>query len=140
MHVVVPDQLWQGNAADGRDAKALFAANIALVIDLAKEEPPASLPRDIAYCRIPLYDGAGNDVALLNLSVTTLHAALAGGLRTLVVCSAGMSRSPSVVAVALSELKQCPAEEVLSLLTETQPHDISPAFWQELLASRNRDH
>lgn len=140
MRVVVPDQLWQGNAADGRNAKALFVANIVLVIDLAKEEPPASLPRDIAYCRIPLSDGAGNDVALLDLAVATLHAALAGGIKTLVVCSAGMSRSPSVVAVALSELKQCPAEETLALLMQSRPHDISPAFWQELLAARNRDH
>lgn len=60
MRRVVDTSLFIGHAGDLRDLRALHAAGIAAVVDLAANEPPATLTRDLAYCRLPLVDGPGN--------------------------------------------------------------------------------
>jgi hypothetical protein len=52
--------LWIGHVGDVRDPRSLFSTGTLAVIDLALNEPPASLPRELVYCRFPLIDGAGN--------------------------------------------------------------------------------
>ncbi len=54
MREVIPGVFWIGNAHDARDVKRVLARGIAVVIDLAIEEPPIQFPRDIVYCRFPL--------------------------------------------------------------------------------------
>jgi hypothetical protein len=43
--------MWIGTAADARDARLLFDAEIAAVVDLAKSEPAAVVWRELAYLR-----------------------------------------------------------------------------------------
>jgi len=62
--------LWLGNARDGRDLRAILDAGIQAVVDLAFEEPPAVLVRELTYCRFPLLDGAGNPPWLLRAAVS----------------------------------------------------------------------
>ena len=61
MHEIHPDLLWLGHALDVREPRPLFDAGITAVVDVAFEEPPAQLPRQLIYCRFPLSDGGGND-------------------------------------------------------------------------------
>jgi len=124
--------LWIGHAGDGRDAKRLLAEGIRAVVQLAAEEPPLTLPRELVVCRVPLLDGADNDGQLLQLAVHTVGWLLAGDVPTLVCCSAGLSRSPAVVAAALARLRSCDPESCLGELAALGPLDVSPALWMQL--------
>lgn len=133
MHEVVPHVLWIGHALDAKSARAVAETGIAAVVDLAMEEQPAKLPRDLVYCRIPLVDGAGNAPEVLRLAVHTVVALLESRTPTLVTCSAGMSRAPVVAALALAIHRKQSPEETLRELAQTVPHDVSMSLWQEAI-------
>ena len=123
--------LWLGNTRDGRDSRALLNAGILAVIDLALEEPPAVLVRELTYCRLPLYDGAGNPNWLLRTAVETVATFLRAGTPTLVCCGAGMSRSPAVAAAAIAAIRGCPLAEALPIVMPSGSGDVSPALLAE---------
>jgi protein-tyrosine phosphatase len=131
MREVVPKLLWLGTALDARDLRRLYENQIAAVVDLAIEEPPAVLGREIIYCRFPLIDGAGNPGSLLHLAIQTTAALLQDSVSTLVACSGGMSRSPAIVAAALSSIRGIPADDCLLQVVAGQPHDVSPLLWRD---------
>ena len=58
------------------------------------------LLRQLIHIRFPLNDAGGNDPAVLLLTVQTLGDLQNSETRTLVACSAGMSRSPIIAAFA----------------------------------------
>lgn len=60
MRIIDQTQLFIGHAGDIRDLGVLHAAGIEIIVDLAAEEPPAVLSRDLVYCRFPLLDGGDN--------------------------------------------------------------------------------
>lgn len=124
-------KLWLGNASDARDARSLFDAEITAVVDVAWEELPAQLPRELIYCRFPLVDGGGNSAELLTLAVQTVVNLVAAGKRTLVACSAGMSRSPAVAAAALAVIRGEDADEVLAKLGELRSLEVSRPLWEQ---------
>ncbi len=49
MRDLLPNQLWIGNAGDGRNAEHLLQKGIVAVINLAAEEPSPHLPRSVVY-------------------------------------------------------------------------------------------
>ena len=49
---------------------------------------------------------------------------------TLVYCGAGMSRSPAVVAAALSIVQGGSPEDRLREVVAGHPHDVSPQLWE----------
>ena len=102
MNEITPYPVFVGHAADGRAVKELLDQGIRAVVQLAAEEPPIVTPRDLVFCRFPLEDGSGNDADLLSLAITSVAHLVSRGVPTLVCCGAGMSRSPAVVAAALS--------------------------------------
>lgn len=113
--------------------RAVSEAGIAAVVDLAMEEEPAKLPRDVIHCRIPLVDGAGNRPEVLRLAVHTVVALLESRTPTLVACSAGMSRAPVVAAVAVAIQRKQPPEQTLRELAQRVPHDVSMSLWQKAI-------
>lgn len=127
--------LWLGNVGDVWDAEAVLSAGIRAVVDLALNEPPAVLPRELVYCRIPLLDGAGNPPWLLRAAVETVAGLLRSGVPTLVYCGAGMSRAPCIAGTALAMVRGCSAAEGLVLVTQAGPKDVTPALWQEVQAA-----
>lgn len=129
MHEVQPNLLWVGHAGCVRDPSVLFAAEIGAVIDLAGAEEPALLPRQMIYCRFPLNDGEGNDGAVLSLVLRTVAGLLDSNIRTLVACSAGRSRSPTIAAFGLAMHLQQRPETVLERLAERRSLEVSPLFW-----------
>ena len=131
MRQVTP-HLWLGNALDARDVRRLYESEIAVVVDLAMEEPPARLGRDFVYCRVPLIDGRGNEDRQLQFAAETIRLLVKARMRTLVACSGGMSRSPAIVAAALALESGASPEDCLVELVRDQPHDVSPPLWQDI--------
>jgi len=60
MREIIQGRLWLGAAVDVLGTSALHDAGVDAVVDLAYEERPAQLPRDLWYCRFPIVDGLGN--------------------------------------------------------------------------------
>jgi protein-tyrosine phosphatase len=132
MHQVKPYPLWIGHAGDGRNFRQVFDNGIEAIVQLAVEEAPLQPPHELIYYRIPLIDGTGNAPILLDLaihSVATLHK---NGVPTLVCCGGGMSRSPAIVAGALSAVEQKPLDDCLKIVTESYPADVLPGLWEKI--------
>jgi protein-tyrosine phosphatase len=125
-------RLWLGNAGDGRDFRRILDSGIQAVVQVAAEEPIITLPRDLVYCRFPLLDGLGNETKLLLLAIATVANLLEKKVPTLIVCGAGLSRSPAVAAASLAlALSQSP-DECLKQVAEHFPADVSPALWSDI--------
>ncbi len=137
MREITPQQLWLGHALDVRDIRRLHDVGVRAVVDLAYEEPCAQLSRDVLYCRFPLMDGADNSPQLLVTAIATTCSLIRGEIPTLVACGAGMSRSPSILAVALAIVRGKPPEDCLRELTDGQPCDIAPRLWADVVKAYN---
>jgi protein-tyrosine phosphatase len=111
------------------NVRQIFDAGIKAVVHLAAEEPMPQLPRDLIFFRFPLIDGAENSTHLLLLALGSVTHLLKMRLPTLVCCSAGMSRSPAIVAGAVSILSRSDPDETLSAVLEQHRGDVSPGLW-----------
>src|SRR5262245_47594446 len=129
MREVIPNLLWIGHAQDGRNIAGVLDAGVRAVIDLAHNEPPVQYPRDIIYCRFPLDDGAGNEATILRAAIAIVKQMVEGKAPTLVFCSAGMSRSPAIVAAAIAEIENKDPDSTLQKIADNVPADVSPALW-----------
>lgn len=134
MRQIQPYRLWLGHVGDVRDLRGVLAAGVEAIVDLALNEPPAVVTRELVYCRFPLVDGAGNPTWLLRAAVETVGMLLRAGTPTLVFCGAGMSRSPAVVAGAIALVRGCSPTEGLTVVSSTGPCDVSAGLWQEVVA------
>ena len=134
---IIDGRLWIGNALEARDLRGLHQRGIQAVVDLAANEVPAQLGRDIIYCRVPLNDG-GNAPPLLVAAIRCLVALLEGEFTTLVACSAGMSRSPTIAAAAMAIVTKQSPDDCLMQIVFGQAHDVSPQLWQSVVAALNK--
>jgi hypothetical protein len=123
--------LWVGTARDARDIRAMLDAGIEAVVDLAMEEPPAVLTRELVYLRFPLIDGPDNPPWLLRTAVSTVVELIQAGVPVLVACGAGMSRSPALAATVIAVVETRPLAAVLA--TVPKPVDVSPGLLRELI-------
>ena len=134
MRQILPYSLWLGHVGDVRDLRGVLAAGIAALVDLALNEPPAAVTRELVYCRFPLVDGSGNPTWLLRAAVETTAGLLREGVPTLVYCGAGMSRAPAVAAAAISLVSGDLPDACLTAVAQSGPSDVSPALWREIRA------
>lgn len=132
MRIIDQTPLFIGHAGDIRDLGALHAADIRIVVDLAAEEPPAVLSRDLVYCRFPLVDGGDNPDWLLRLAVETVADAIRNNVPCLVGCSAGLSRTPAITVFGLARGRSLSIEEALQRVSEAGPVSIAPGLWEQL--------
>ena len=133
-----PDRLFIGNAMDARDLRQLYDHRIAAVVDLAINESPAQLAREMIYCRIPLTDGDGNPNAIITTAIRCVVTLLDNEIRTLVTCSAGMSRSPAIAAAAIALVTGCTLDDCLASIATDVPHDVSPILWSRVKSVYNQ--
>jgi hypothetical protein len=124
--------LWLGNAGDLRDARAVLAADIAAVVELADSEPFAVLPRELVRCRFPLSDSGENPPWLARLAAESVAALLRAGVPVLVCCSAGLSRSLCVAAGGIALAEARPLAESLAVVAGSGPADVSPGLLMQL--------
>lgn len=127
--------LWLGNVRDARDSRALLAADIFAVVDLAGNETPAALPRELVYCRFPLVDGGENPAWLLRAAAGTVALLLKAQTSVIVCCGAGMSRSPAIAAAGVSLALNCPLNDALVQVSRGGAVDVSPVLWQTIAAA-----
>ena len=127
-----PNLLWIGHALDVREPAALFDAGITAVVDVAYEESPAQLPRQLIYCRFPLNDGGGNEPKILTQTLRTVTNLLESETRTIIACSAGMSRSPTVASFALAYHLNEPPDAIVARILELKSLELKPELWSDL--------
>lgn len=130
MRQILADRLWIANGFEARDLRVLCDLEIQAVVDLAINEPPARLTREMIYCRFPILDGADNSADAIQAAVECLVSLVRRRYRTVVACSAGMSRSPALAAAAMALLTKAPLDACLAQIVTGFPHDISPPLWQ----------
>jgi protein-tyrosine phosphatase len=88
------------------------------------------------YCHFPLTDGVQDDQTILRVTIQTVVSLLKSQVPALVYCGAGMSRSPAVVAAALSIVHGGSPDEKLKEIVAGHPHDVSPHLWEAVQRSR----
>lgn len=125
---VFEGRLFVGNAFEARDLKRLYDRRIWAVVDVAAEESPAALGRDLIYLRVPLIDGAENESGQVALVLQCLVILIRQRTPTLVACSVGASRSPCLAAAALNVVYGRSTGEWLELFRAGKPLDVCPAF------------
>ncbi len=135
MTELAPELLWLGVVHESRDLRRLYELGVEAVVDFAASEKPAVLGRDMVYCRLPISDGMGNPRPLLKLAVQAVEQLLRAGRPTMVVCGAGLSRSPAIVSVAWARVRGDAPETVLKEIAARHQCNVSPGFWSELLAA-----
>lgn len=128
MRKIADYPLWLSNAYEARDLRAIHNAEIEAVIDLALNEPPLAVTRELVYCRFPLIDGTGNPPWLLRAAVQTLAGMMHAKVSTMVFCSAGLSRSPVIAAAAIARLRSTSLHSELLIVLQDAPADVSAAF------------
>ena len=126
---VYSGRLFLGNARDARTLRPLEELQIQAIVDLAANEEPARLPRELIYCRIPIVDGEENADGRIAAAIQCVVALARHELRTLVACSAGLSRSPAILAAAIALLTGDSPDQCLAQIVAGAPHDVSPALW-----------
>jgi len=132
MNQIKPYPLWIGHGRDAQDFRGLFDRDIRAVVQLAAEEPAIAAPRELILYRFPLVDGVGNGLELLRLAIAAVASLIEQRISTLVCCGAGMSRSPAIVAAALSRLGVGGLEECLKNVIELHPADVVPGLWEDI--------
>jgi protein-tyrosine phosphatase len=115
-----------------RDARAVLAAGVSALVELADSEPFAILPRDLVRCRFPLSDGGENPPWMLRFAVESVATLLRAGVPVLVCCSAGMSRSVCVAAGGVAQAEGRSLTESLSQVAGAGPVDVSPRLLAQL--------
>ncbi len=124
--------LWLGHVGDARDLRGVLSAGILAIVDLAINEAPASVTRELAYLRFPLMDGPGNPPWLLRLAIEAVAGLLRSGTPALVYCANGLSRSLCVAGAAVALARGCPPTEGLEIVSKDRPADVSPGLWDEV--------
>ena len=124
-------KLWIGNAIEIRDMQLIANSKVAAIVDLALEEKPAQPPRHLSYLRFPLSDSNANDILTLALSVNTICQLVENEVPTVVACSAGLSRAPTVTAFALAKHLGDDPSTVVQRVAKMKQLDINPLFWAQ---------
>ena len=130
-------QLWLGHVGDARDLRTVIATGILALVDLALNEPPATVTRELVYCRFPLLDGNGNPHWMVRAAVETVAGLLRSRTPTLLFCGAGMSRTPIIAAAAIARLSSRPLAEAVDVVVQSGPADLSPGLLAEVQAVLN---
>ena len=132
MNQITPYCLWIGHAGDGCDFQRIFDNGIRAIVQLAIEEPPIRPPRELIFYRFPLLDGNGNGPELLKIAIASVAMLIRKRVPTLVCCGAGMSRSPAIVAAALTMVEEARLEDCLKRVTESHAADVSPGLLTQI--------
>ena len=132
MREIIPQRLWIGHALDADDIRNVLSAGVRAIVDLALQEVPPRMTRETIYLRFPLIDGAGNPPDVIRTAMESVASLLRRQIPTLVFCSAGMSRSPSLAAFALALAENREPQDCIVQILDNGPRDVSPVLWESL--------
>ncbi len=132
MHRLGDEPIWTGGVGDLQDQRQLHSVGVEAVVELAADEPPARIGRGFVQLRFPLVDNSGNDAPRLRLCISTVAVLFRERIPTLVTCSAGLSRTPTVVAAAWAIVRGIGCEESLREVAAFCPTYVSTSLWKEV--------
>ena len=102
----ITEMIWLGGSYDAEYAD-LRADNIDAILNVARGlHVERGWSNDVEYAKCGLVDGPGNTMTSYYAAVLKLAALVRNGLRTLVCCREGQSRSPAIVIMYLNVQKQ----------------------------------
>jgi protein-tyrosine phosphatase len=127
--------LWLGHVGDVRDPRSLLSAGVVAVVDLALNEPPATLNRELVYLRFPLVDAPGNPNWLLRAAIESVATLLRSNTPMFVYCANGLSRSPCIAGAAIALVRNCSPAAGLAIVAKSGPADVSPGLWADVQAA-----
>jgi len=133
MYEIHPNLLWIGHAFDVREPQGIFDNGISAVVDVAYEEPCAQLPRKLVYCRFPLNDGGENHPPTVVRTLETVVGLLRSNTKTLIACSAGMSRSPTIAAYSLAMYLDSTPADMIDMIGEIKSLELNSPFWLDVM-------
>ena len=132
MNQIQPYLLRVGHLGDGQNFKALFDEGVRAVVQLAWEDEPLMLPRELVFCRFPLADGPGNRSELIRLAIETVVHMLHEQVSVLVCCDSGSSRAPAIAAAALARFTGKSLSDCLQTVTRHRHADVHPALYEHI--------
>ena len=132
MNQIQPYLLRVGHMGDAQDFKGLFDEGVRAVVQLAWEDAPLMLPRELIICRFPLTDGPSNRPELIRLAIETVVHLLHEQVSTLVCCDSGSSRAPAIAAAALARYTRRSLRECLQDVTRHRHADVHPALYEHI--------
>lgn len=132
MREIVVGRVYCGNVGDLDDIAALRRAGVHAVVELAIEEPPSRAGREMIWIRIPITDGAGSAGQFVEMALRCVSSLVLAKIPVLVACSAGMSRSPSIIAGAISIAEDRDPDVVLQEVVRGASADVSNHLWHQV--------
>ncbi len=139
---IVPSLIWLADGLEVRDLELISKMQIDAVVDLAYEETPISLGKSKLAIRVPLIDGEGNNQQHIRLAITYTAELIRSKTPFVIACSAGISRSPTILAAALSTVENISIEEELAFILTKKRIGSSTVFLadvQDAMCSMNDD-
>lgn len=124
--------LWIGNAGDLQNPRAFHDCGIEAIVELADNEPFASLSRDLIRIRIPLSDGGENEESRIELAVHNVAELIRAGILTAVCCGYGANRSVCITAAAIASVEAMSIDDALKLVAASGPVDVAPGLWLQV--------
>jgi len=138
--------LYLGDYQAAGDLDALKQAGITHIL-IAAEECSARFPEQFTYKKVPIADSLQTNLGTcMEAAVEYVREALGSGGKVLVHCTAGVSRSASLVIAFVMQEKQWGVAQTLSWVREKRPIVApNPAFmrqlgaWEETVTGRRKD-
>jgi predicted protein tyrosine phosphatase len=132
MDEVAPN-LFVGTLADAGDRALLQEHGVDSIVSLTHGDPESGFPVPVSNCA--MMDGPRNKQETFRTAVETVLAGLERGETTLVHCSRGASRSPSVAATAVALHTEISIEEAFELIGEQRAEfDAHPALVRQAVS------
>jgi len=118
---ILENQLFVGPAVSATKLDQLTKANIRFIINVTAEHP-CYHPTEITYLHRKIIDDSNTEMLeIWDDSCVFIDTAIAKGAAVLVHCSAGISRSVSVVLAYLIKNRRMPLKSALHLVRSSRP-------------------
>lgn len=132
MDQVAPN-LYVGTLADAGDTALLQDHGVDSVVSLTHGDPESGFPVPVSKCA--MMDGPRNKWKTFRTAVEAVLVGLDRGETTLVHCSRGASRNPSVAATVVALHREISIEEAFELIGEQRAEfDAHPAIVRQAVS------
>jgi protein-tyrosine phosphatase len=123
--------LFIGNVNDARDIDNLRNLEIRDVVNVAKDVEGPWFHGDFRNYKVPLLDGAGNEVYHYIMAAEIVLTLLDKNLKVLLHCAGGISRSPAIATICLVCMNKANSlDEAFMIVKDSRSSsDIRPEHW-----------
>lgn len=116
----IQDQLYIGDVDDAKDYEYLEKKGIEVVLNLSSWHPKHEGFNEVTWINIPIKDGKGDQYSF-DIAVQNAINQIKSDKTLMINCAAGVSRSGTVTATALAQIKGMKLREALKEVEEARP-------------------